>query len=120
MVGADKRHPLYSKAEIARAKKFRLTGRTIKAKATSVNVRFSSDGKTAYVLGKGRKQKSGKFKGRVKMSASAFDRRMKSVIYRAQINHYMALYGLTLKEAQALRRSLKDEKFGAVIFKALY
>ena len=118
----------YTKDQIARAKKYRVTGKVLKVAATSVNARWSKNGKTAYILKpkgarlpKGYKRiLRGKFRGRIKMSNTAFASSMRMVLYHARIKHYKALYGLTQKEAQALYRNLKNETFGAAVFKALY
>lgn len=118
----------YDEADIKRAKRYSAVGKVLHIKAASINVRWSSDGKTAYIqLAKGtRKPKkavrihSGKFRGRVRVSDSSFKASMRMTLYHARIRHYKELYGLNQKEAQALYRSLKDEKFGAAIFKALY
>lgn len=118
----------YTPEQIANAKKFRLSGKVVRTKAASINTRWSKDGKTAYVLkpkgarlSKNSKRiHNGKFRGRVKMSASAFEASMKATLYHARIRHYRALYDLTQKEAQALYRSLHDKDFGATVLKALY
>lgn len=117
-VRASANFTLTGKAVYARAPKLRYE--QIRKKTVTYKVRLKS-GKYKGHLRKRTKTviTAFKYKGRWKTPAE-FKRTVFMYRYNAILKHYRELYSLSMKEAQALYRALRDENYGEFVFKALY
>jgi hypothetical protein len=101
----------YFPEDIARAKKYTLTGKAVKAAIVKIplkNIRFGKGKKVKFLV-----------EGKGWISKKSFNRLVGTTKYWAIIKHYRELFNLTLKEARELYRALRGE-FGEKIRKAIY
>ena len=69
---------------------------------------------------KGKKVLSYVYIGKKWITVKQFRKRIMAAKYRAQVKSYCARYGLTKRQAQILRKNLRDPNWGWRIYDALY